>query len=192
MSHAEAVLISIQPKWCEEIFITKHKNVELRKSWPTKLAMGMPFKAYVYCTAARFTIMDVIHKGEAIYNDEVWENETPLFIRIPDDGTHMYSRKKKVIGEMLIDRILELDFQDGKALVNGREVTKEDKIHTRVTMKNFLKYKKNGKVYGWHIADTKLYVKPRELEVFGLKRPPQSWQYLEASEPWDRREKNDC
>ena len=43
-------------------------------------------------------------------------------------------------------------------------------------------------VYGWHISDLKIYDKPKELAEFSkygfdepvpLKRPPQSWMYVE-------------
>ena len=33
--------------------------------------------------------------------------------------------------------------------------------------------------YGWHISDLKIYDTPKELSDFGLKRPPQSWCYVE-------------
>ena len=49
----KSVLISIQPKWCELIASGK-KTVEVRK---TKPKLETPFKVYIYCT-----------KGEAIYH----------------------------------------------------------------------------------------------------------------------------
>ena len=42
----KAVLISIQPKWCELIASGK-KTVEVRK---TKPKIAPPFKVYIYCT----------------------------------------------------------------------------------------------------------------------------------------------
>lgn len=42
----KSVLISIQPKWCELIASGK-KTVEVRK---TKPKLEMPFKCYIYCT----------------------------------------------------------------------------------------------------------------------------------------------
>ena len=42
----KSVLISIQPKWCELIASGK-KTVEVRK---TKPKLGTPFKCYIYCT----------------------------------------------------------------------------------------------------------------------------------------------
>lgn len=45
---SKAVLISIQPKWCELIANGK-KTVEVRKSRPK---LETPFKCYIYCTKA--------------------------------------------------------------------------------------------------------------------------------------------
>ena len=42
----KAVLISIQPKWCEKIF-NGSKSIEIRKSRPS---IPTPFKVYVYMT----------------------------------------------------------------------------------------------------------------------------------------------
>lgn len=42
----KAVLISIQPKWCEMIASGK-KTIEVRK---TKPKIPTPFKCYIYCT----------------------------------------------------------------------------------------------------------------------------------------------
>ena len=42
----KAVLISIQPKWCELIASGK-KTIEVRK---TKPKLETPFKCYIYCT----------------------------------------------------------------------------------------------------------------------------------------------
>lgn len=45
---SKAVLISIQPKWCELIASGK-KTVEVRKNRPK---IKTPFKVYIYCTKA--------------------------------------------------------------------------------------------------------------------------------------------
>lgn len=35
-------------------------------------------------------------------------------------------------------------------------------------------------VFGWLISKSDKYIKPMSLKTFGLKRPPQSWQYVEV------------
>lgn len=74
----KAVLISIQPKWCELIANGK-KTVEVRKTAPK---LPTPFKCYIYCTKGHF------HKQ---YSDSAlaWR-ENAL---------------GKVIGEFICDRI---------------------------------------------------------------------------------------
>lgn len=71
----KAVLISIQPKWCELIASGK-KTVEVRKSRPK---IDTPFKCYIYCTKSP--------KG--------W-----FFMNSPD-----VRRDGKVIGEFICDDI---------------------------------------------------------------------------------------
>lgn len=46
----KAVLISIQPKWCEKIF-NGSKSIEIRKSRPS---IPTPFKVYVYMTKRKW------------------------------------------------------------------------------------------------------------------------------------------
>lgn len=45
----KAVLLSVQPKWCE-LIATGKKTIEIRK---TKPKIKVPFKAYIYCTKDR-------------------------------------------------------------------------------------------------------------------------------------------
>lgn len=46
---SKAILMSIQPKWCELIAIGK-KTVEVRKTRPSLMKLHPPFKCYIYCT----------------------------------------------------------------------------------------------------------------------------------------------
>ena len=58
---------------------------------------------------------------------------------------------------------------------------------------NALRYAKGKTLYGWHISDLRIYDTPKELSEFTglrdakfgaapyeIKRPPQSWCYVEA------------
>lgn len=44
----KAVLISIQPEWCD-LIVRGKKTIEVRKTRPRQ---ETPFKAYIYCTKA--------------------------------------------------------------------------------------------------------------------------------------------
>lgn len=62
---SKAVLISIQPKWCELIASGK-KTVEIRK---TKPKLETPFKVYIYCTHSKNRV--AYCKGNNILNGKV-------------------------------------------------------------------------------------------------------------------------
>lgn len=85
----------------------------------------------------------------------------------------------KVIGEFVCDNIYDC-----------RDLRLDDVC---LTIEEWLKYTDGHKgiVYGWHISDLKIYDKPKELSEFSkygfdepvpLKRPPQSWMYVEVEE----------
>lgn len=76
----KAVLISIQPKWCELIASGK-KTIEVRKTRPK---IETPFKCYIYCTKQK-TIAD-----------EYCGNR----------NGHIYIDNGKVIGEFVCDDII--------------------------------------------------------------------------------------
>lgn len=74
----QAVLISIQPKWCELIASGK-KTVEVRK---TKPKLETPFKVYIYETQGR--------------------TEAPF---VDEEGHHIFKGRGQVIGEFVCDYI---------------------------------------------------------------------------------------
>ena len=98
----KAVMISIQPKWCELIASGK-KTVEVRK---TKPKLEMPFKCYIYMTA-----------GDAVY--PVTINGAPY--------TCSNVGGQCVIGEFVCDKMLEsfLNNNDGWFVEKGCLTQKE-------------------------------------------------------------------
>lgn len=166
-----SVLISIKPHYCAQIFDGK-KNVELRKTMPK---LPTPFRAYVYCTAPKQRLIDIIRPGDDVYGD-TYKGEHPIFIKAPD-VTAYWIPEKQVVGEVVIDRIAELtQREDQKVLWGGEPATG---LYAHVTQKQFTKYKGDGKLYGWRISEHTLYDKPISLKWFDLKqKPPQSWQYV--------------
>ena len=167
----KAVLISIQPKWCELIASGK-KNVEVRKSIPK---LETPFKVYIYCTKAD---KGWVHLGKNIQLDT------------------------KVIGEFTCDKITCYPYNsDGYRIKNEKEICADSGLKTN----ELYHYLQGSKPYAWHISDLVIYDKPKELSEFSpsdcgkkrcftckcfdpekpsctLKRPPQSWCYVEECE----------
>ena len=157
----KAVLMSIQPKWCE-LIADGEKTVEVRKSRPK---LETPFKVYIYCTK------------NTPYNPVV-------DLHYKKDGKFLTFTTGKVIGEFICDRIEPLT--EYELLYDGHYV--EEK--TRVPQEDLLSYKgKNDFIYGWHISNLKIYDKPKELSEFFttmgkrpsymIERPPKSWCYVE-------------
>lgn len=178
---SKAVLISIRPKWCEKI-VSGEKTIEVRKTRPK---MDTPFKCYIYCTQ---------DKHLAFMQNQASTN----LIACMDAGTAIPVGggvgNGKVIGEFTCDRIYEL-----APLNHAPDNVEQQACLTREEIVRYLK----GVGYGWHISDLKIYDTPRELSEFErpyecdgcdarwasecnachdngkLKRPPQSWCYVE-------------
>lgn len=175
---AKAVLISIRPEWCEKI-ARNEKTVEVRKTRPK---LETPFKCHIYCTMNHPYIS--ISCGEL---DKL------------NYRTNTVGRcNGKVIGEFTCDRIYEL-----APLNHAPDDVEKQACLTREEIVNYLK----GTGYGWHIVDLRIYDQPRELTEFRrpcpndlycetcamysnntgicnngalpLRRPPQSWCYVE-------------
>ena len=204
----KAVLMSIQPKWCELIASGK-KTVEVRK---TKPKLETPFKVYIYCTNTKpYLVWGDVFRGN-------WETEfTHLSGYNRADAEKIWDVfNGKVIGEFVCDKVDEYRYgvYDGEFCYH---------IPTAEGEKTFMEYNEaeeygNGKpLYFWHITDLVIYDNPRELGEFatfcdgltpskcdkceysykentesgsyeecmcnGLKpitRPPQSWCYVEV------------
>lgn len=188
----KAVLISIQPKWCELIASGK-KTIEVRKTRPK---METPFKCYIYKTKKRI-LRDVTRKGQ-----EDWFGiaDRTIIISCPDlDGG-------KVIGEFVCDRVDKYTFSNLEAEYRINDI---DIAKTCLNHPEFIEYGKGKPLYGWHISELKIYDKPKELgefrkagfmteeewlyalypnthchyqawaKRFELTRPPQSWCFVE-------------
>ncbi len=177
----KAVMLSIQPKWCELISSGK-KTVEVRKTRPK---LETPFKCYIYCTlqGSNEFFKDTLGGDISKWNKGKWGN-----------------KKGKVIGEFTCKyintfRVLENNnIQDYHLKKLERSCLPYEKIS------EYIGSDKLG--YSWHISDLVIYDEPKELSEFkqchkceyyancyeheyscdgayNLTRPPQSWCYVE-------------
>lgn len=203
----KAILISIQPKYCELIADGK-KTIEVRKTKPN---LKIPFKCYIYQT-----------KKE----NDLRAYEVPF---VGKDGKHKegiterkwINRSGKVIGEFVCDKIDEfycasVPYQKENNLGYGQFVDngvykvngwfegvvfeRNDRYIDTMLNNNDLKemclsaqdifdYIGIGKhLYAWHITDLKIYDTPKELREFKnlnnepIKRSFQSWGYVCTNE----------
>lgn len=168
----EAILISIQPKWCE-LIADRKKTVEVRK---TKPKLKPPFKCYIYCTkSTQSDRLWVLSKNERKENSGL-----SVICANLNATSEIYLGDGKAIGEFVCDIIEPIAYTiDGYADI-------VDCKFSCMSPSDFLKYGKGGALYGWHISDLKIYDEPKKLGEFGLTRPPQSWCYVE-----ERSEDND-
>ena len=162
----KAVMISIQPKWCELIASGK-KTVEVRKSAPK---LETPFKCYIYCTkkARKDDLGDyVLYEDENGFVEENGVRFSPL-------------RASRVIGEFVCDEIDEIAGfrllnEPGfgyRPLYEAEEIPPEEledkTCLDEYELENYLGFKGDGYVvgYAWHISELKIYDKPKELGEF--------------------------
>lgn len=181
---SKAVMISIQPKWCEKIALEK-KTVELRK---TKPDIDTPFKVYIYCTKPKGkydyglcidrgicgTLKSVGLLSKCNY-EFAERNDMPIL-------------SGKVIGEFVCDEIIEFyeetlahDELDGNPVEAWMMWNMSDNLcevlHlyemedvercTCLTSAEILSYlHPNMNGYGWHISDLVIYDEPKGLHHF--------------------------
>lgn len=183
-----AVLLSIQPRWCELIASGK-KTIEIRKTRPK---LGEPFKCYIYCTQGK--------KQDDILTFAEYEN-----------GEYMgdYYANGKVIGEFICDSIYEFEAEISKRANAYESITlrKQSEDYDEYGDYRYSLVAENGDnanwfmhqsclywddlkkylgnksrdFYGWHISDLVIYDKPKELGEFGLRHAPQSWCYIKEN-----------
>lgn len=181
----KSVIISIRPKGCEEI-ASERKTIEVRKTKPKIVGK---FKCYIYCTKpskAHQTICGcmVINMDELfrLPNGKIKHDTS---IELMSDGGEYSSDNflnGKVIGEFVCDDIDTISVHNETLYcANNTQANKLKQMCLSIEdVKEYLGQSNLG--YNWHISDLKIYDKPRELSEFGLKRPPQSWQYVESEE----------
>lgn len=181
---SKAVMLSIRPKWVEKI-ANGEKTIEVRKTRPR---LDTPFKCYIYCTLQgcnEFFRVD-LGRDVAKWNRGKWAD-----------------RKGKVIGEFTCDRIDRL--APANEPYGIYDIDDDYVLQTCLENGALWDYGHGTPLYGWHISDLLIYDQPRELSEFrratdpcdschaeytwectdckkfggNIKRPPQSWCYVE-------------
>lgn len=192
---SKSVLISIQPKWVAYILNGK-KSKEIRKTKPT---IATPFKCYIYCTKnGRPLVYGCVFRGNW------YEGYVQTYGYSKKSADEIWGvLNGKVVGEFVCDKIDEYKYNEF-----GYEINEKDLNSTMLTANEFLNYGKQETLYGLNISELKIYDQPKELSEFytknlytniekmftdekrlknglwvrPIKRPPQSWCYVEALE----------
>ena len=179
---AKAVLISIRPEWVEKILSGK-KTLEVRRNRPK---LETPFKCYIYCT----------NSGVAM---GMWGKHGKVVGEFTCDNIETYNYDYCPHPE------IGMDYDCGDS---WWEIDDEDLKSACLTEEKFLYYAFGSEaMYGWHISKLEIYDTPKVLSKFRricdkgcrcegcarywgnggncgieslrIKRPPQSWCYVE-------------
>lgn len=189
---SKAVMISIQPKWCELIASGK-KTIEVRKTMPK---LETPFKCYIYMTMNGLSSMIGVKTKQGFVMQETHK-------------VYPNMANGRVIGEFVCDKINEFKVFENGAVQYWGYYDLEKSCLTYNQIAEYIGNNKKG--YAWQISDLKIYDKPKELSEFKkhlncgnydccvchnwdridlkciamnneLTRPPQSWCYVEKLE----------
>ena len=194
----KAVLISIRPKWVEKI-VSGEKTLEVRKTRPK---LETPFKCYIYCTEAKKRLVTILKDGDENYGEI--HHGKPAFIKVEEGSVcDMWGKRQKIVGEFTCNRIDQVLWND---YGTGYDCSEDDVAAACLTRDELDAYGKHGPLYMWHISGLEIYDTPKELSAFKglckieadcggcpyynytkmecdgriIKRPPQSWCYVEG------------
>lgn len=174
------IIISIKPEWVCKI-LNKEKLLEIRKSVPKEILNGEECIVEIYCTKDRNNLFIVNQNDSFIY-----KTTNIKCCHLFGDG---YFGNGKVVArwhlkqvDLLVDcgmgvhycdkdyNLLDLDY------LRINSCLTDEQIYLYLGLKKDSGYYNDG--YAWHIEDLHIYDTPKELAEFGLKRPFQSWGYL--------------
>lgn len=172
------ILLSIRPEWCEKI-LSGEKTIEIRKTEPN---LKTPFKCYIYCTKSTHfvDIPGVKESGSMSADGKVIGEFTCYSTTVI---CHAGATESGALPKLhIIEPGLELQYKPATDLLKAACISEETAE----------KYLKGRGGYGWHISNLKIYDRPRPLSDFTrlratkfgyepveIRRPPQSWFYVE-------------
>nr|DAQ50121.1 MAG TPA: hypothetical protein [Caudoviricetes sp.] len=192
---SKAIMLSIRPKWVEKI-ASGEKTIEVRKTRPK---LDTPFKCYIYCTLPKYPHEDFIatnypmpqfYGGGKVVGEFTCDRIYEICKRgIPENFDYCY---------LSLNEWGNDDIETKIKAISASCVSKEELNAYGA---------KAPLLYGWHISDLLIYDQPRELTAFRracknswycescamywenngtcgneslqIRRPPQSWCYVE-------------
>ena len=196
---SKAVLISIRPKWCEKI-VSGEKTIEVRKTRPK---LETPFKVYIYCTVAGYDLNIPISQ-EHLMQDYL-DTGSMKSLNCPHGNGKVIG---EFTCDRIYR--LETRSPGGSYSVAGEDKPTTNRVarESCLGLADMHRYLQSKTGYGWHISELKIYDVPKELSKFRrvcpndlycencamywnnggtcgnggllLKRPPQSWCYVEV------------
>ena len=181
----KSILISINPEFVEKI-LNHTKTIEIRK---TKPKCELPCKVYIYCTKGKKLYKCVSNFDEDLLNGKVVAEFTLNKI---DKFDSAYSEWAYSVAP-----------EDSEMPISETQFIQMAEQKGKLDCNYLLKYfgDEDYIAYAWHIDNLKVYDKPKELSEFSigkakiacgygnynicnkiLKRPPQSWMFVDNLE----------
>ena len=192
-------MLSIRPKWCEKI-VNGEKTIEVRK---TKPRLDTPFKCYIYCTRDKHLAFMQNQTGINLIACMNAETAIPVGGFLGNGKVVGEFTCDQIIDawwDYVPDAITREVTGGNLEALDGTGMTDEELF-------SYVGDSMRGQCYGWHITDLLIYDQPRELTEFWracpnswycescamywenngtcgneslyIKRPPQSWCYVE-------------
>lgn len=150
--------MSDRPEWVAKI-LNGEKPIEIRKTRPKR---KLPIDVYIHCTKGGLPLEYIEGHGFSlsIYNPQSYK---------PKD------LRGKVVAKFTLKKVEDLrgiNSTDGFSILERACLDYDE----------FLDYLYKGRegAYAWYISNLVIFDKPKELSEFGVKRAPQSWQYVEV------------
>lgn len=180
----EAVMISIRPKWCDLIASGK-KTIEVRKTRPK---LETPFKCYIYCTKNKNSLPNAaemyIHGSGKVIGEFICDK----IITVDCDSVEPFDREtEEYIGKETCLTAEQIRIYGHCRCVKGWHIS-DLKIYDKPkNLSDFLKYSFEDEHALWedlHSIGVRgipivQFPKEPEIEDYQVKRPPQSWFYVE-------------
>ena len=154
-----AVLISIQPIWCDRI-LRGTKTVEIRKHRPM---IPTPFRCFIYCTEPNTKDVNKILELHISGEHKIQKLNGKVIGYFDCDSADFYPRERNAFAQLA-----------DKGYISGQDL--------------YQYCGANKGLYGLHITNLTVFGRPRELSEFTTKegkqvmRAPQSWYYIQMPE----------
>ena len=155
------IMISIKPEYVDAI-IKGYKTLEVRKTHPNEACI-----VEIYETKSKWL--------KPYYNSITGKTH---YIECFGRG--------KVVAQWFLEQVYTLERDLNDWLPKSRyDITKYQLEQTTLSEEKLWSYGQGKTLYAWEIFDLKTYKTPKSISDFGLKRPPQSWQYIKEQRDED-------
>lgn len=158
----KSILISIKPEYVGKI-LNGEKTIEIRKTKPN---IELPCKVYIYCT-----------NGYMLYdlrNEDYLELKKNCTLDITHKSNKYLSSNplmlnRRVVAEFTLNEINclpSIKYKANGAFYQYNKVSDEILKKSCLTQEQILNYTNGKDLYAWHIEDSEIYDKPKELSEF--------------------------